>query len=151
MFRFNLQALLILLIAMPSIASAQEDKLCVHLTAFASKSKVDKPLKVKLINDWAKFSQNCEHNETQEGKEFCNYLIKNTSSEFMNINLSRILTCSANDFNFGSSHLKKISGEFSIFETPSLNQDITLNINFSIGDDVIKDFIEIAAKNESVD
>ena len=136
---------------MPFIASAQDDKLCENLISFASKSKVGKPLKVKLINDWANFSKSCEHNETEEGKEFCNYLIKNTSTELMNLNLSRVLTCSVNDFNFGSVHLDKISGEFSVFETPSLNQDITLNINFSIGDDVIKDFIEINAENEPVE
>ena len=133
---------------MPFIASAQDDKLCEHLISFASKSKVAKPLKVILINDWANFSKSCEHNGTEEGKEFCNYLINNTSTEFMNINLSRILNCSVNDFNLGSVHLNKISGEFSVFEIPSLNQDITLNINFSIGDDVIKDFIEIEAENE---
>ncbi|MBH0088097.1 hypothetical protein [Pseudoalteromonas sp. NSLLW218] len=133
---------------MPFIASAQDDKLCEHLISFASKSKVAKPLKVILINDWANFSKSCEHNGTEEGKEFCNYLINNTSTEFMNINLSRILNCSVNDFNLGSVHLNKISGEFSVFEILSLNQDITLNINFSIGDDVIKDFIEIEAENE---
>ncbi|TMO21311.1 hypothetical protein CWC30_14975 [Pseudoalteromonas sp. S4741] len=133
---------------MPFIASAQDDKLCEHLISFASKSKVAKPLKVILINDWANFSKSCEDNGTEEGKEFCNYLINNTSTEFMNINLSRILNCSVNDFNLGSVHLNKISGEFSVFEIPSLNQDITLNINFSIGDDVIKDFIEIEAENE---
>ena len=151
MFRCNFQVLLLSIIGMPFIASAQDDKLCEHLISFASKSKVGKPLKVKLINDWANFSKSCEHNETEEGKEFCNYLIKNTSTEFMNINLSRVLSCSVNDFNLGSVHLNKISGEFSVFETTSLNQDITLNINFSIGDDIIKDFIEIKAENEPVE
>jgi hypothetical protein len=151
MFRCNFQILLISIIGMPVIASAQDDKLCEHLISFASKSKVDKPLKVKFINDWANFSKSCEYYQTDEGKEFCNYLLKNTSTEFMSINLSRLLSCSVNDFNLGSVHLNKLSGELSVFETPELNQDITLNINFSIGGDVINDFIEITAENEALE
>ena len=150
MFRCNSQVLLLSIIGVPFIVSAQDDKLCEHLVSFASKTKIEKPLKVKLINDWDNFSKSCEHNDTEEGKEFCNYLIKNTSTEFMSINLSRVLNCSKSDFSFGVVHLNKISGEFSVFETPGLNQDITLNINFSIGDDAIKDFIEIVTENESV-
>ena len=150
MFRCNSQVLLLSIIGVPFIVSAKDDKLCEHLVSFASKTKIEKPLQVKLINDWDNFSKSCEHNDTEEGKEFCNYLIKNTSTEFMSINLSRVLNCSKSDFSFGVVHLNKISGEFSVFETPGLNQDITLNINFSIGDDAIKDFIEIVTENESV-
>ena len=142
---------MISIIGIPFIASAQGDELCEHLTSFASKSKVGKPLKVKLINDWANFSKACEHNETEEGMEFCNYLIKNTSTEFMSINLSRVLSCSVNDFSLGSVHINKISGELSAFEIPSLDPDIILNINFSIGDYATKDFIEIQAEHEPVE
>ena len=151
LFRCNYKILLMSVIGVPFIASAQGDELCEHLIYFASKTKVGETLQVKLINDWANFSKSCEHNDTEEGKEFCAYLIKNTSTEFMNINLSRVLRCSESDYNFGSIYINKITGEVSLFEIPKLNQDIALDVNFSIGDDLIKDFIEIKAINELVE
>jgi hypothetical protein len=150
-FRCNFKILLISIIGMPFIALAQGDELCDHLASFASKTKVGETLQVKLINDWANLSKTCEHNNTAAGKEFCDYLVKNTSTEFMNINLSRLLSCSAGGFSFGTININKITGELSLYEIPKLNQDISLDINFSVGGDIIKDFIEIKAENELVE
>ena len=151
MFRCNFKALLISVIGMPYIALAQEDGLCNHLVTFANKTNIGEPLRVKLINDWVSFSKSCEHNNTAAGKEFCDYLIKNTSTEFMNINLTRVLSCSEDGFSFGTTYIGNISGELSLFEVPKLNPDISLDIKFSVGDDTIKDFIEIKTENEPVD
>ena len=149
MFRCNLKFLLISIIGIPFIASAHDDKLCEQLIAFASKTKVGEILSVKLVNDWSNFSKSCDHNNTEEGKEFCGYLIKNTSTEFMNLNLTRILSCSNTNFSFGNVLINKSIGEFSVFEVPGLNPDITLNINFSIGADKVKDYMEIVTEFES--
>ena len=136
---------------MPFIAAAQEDKLCENLVSFAGETKIGNHLKVKLINDWANFSKSCQHNDVKEEKKFCNYLIKNTSAEFMSLNLTRILNCSNTNFSFGNVLINKSIGEFSVFEIPGLNPDITLNINFSIGDDEVKDYIEIITEFEPVE
>jgi hypothetical protein len=136
------------MIGMPLIALAQDDELCEHLVSFASKTNVGDSLQIKLINDWANLSKSCEHNNTEAGKEFWDYLVKHTSTEFMNINLSRVLSCNESGFSFGTAHIGNISGELSLYEILKLNLDISLDIKFSVGDDNIKDFIEIKAENE---
>jgi len=150
-FKCNLKILLLSIVGIPFLASAQVDKLCEQLIFFASKTTADKNLRVKLVSDWANLSKSCVHNGSDEEKKFCDYLVKNTSTEFMNLNLTRIINCSNTSFSFGHVLINKSIGEFSLFETPGLNTDITLNVNFSIGADEVKDFIEIITEVEPVE
>ena len=148
MLSFKYPKLLILIVSVLLSSFVHSEELCEKLISFSSNASTERTLEVKITNDWNTFSKSCEHNNTAEGKAFCDYLIKNTSSEFMALNLSRVLSCSGSVVNFGTASIDKINGDLTLHEVPQLDQDISIYISFSIGQEDVKDFLRIQAKYE---
>ena len=78
------------------------DDLCPEILRFANSLPQGDSRSVELCVSWGSgctedanviMSKACEHGDYEPGAEFCDHLIKRTSSEFANVNFSRSLAC----------------------------------------------------------
>ena len=82
------------------VALGPRDEMCLEIVRFANAGNGD-PQAVRLTTDWGgvwskeevMFEKNCEHGGYGPGQKLCDYLMKNTSSEFAAININRALSC----------------------------------------------------------
>lgn len=85
---------------------SEPDDLCPQMAAFANAALDDGSHTVRLTTDWGAlytkpdapdeqllYAKACEHESYAPGQALCAYLLKNTSTEFAEINASRALRC----------------------------------------------------------
>lgn len=79
--------------------------LCAHMAAFANAAANDGTHKVRFTTDWGamwepegpdgqqKYAKACEHEAYAPAETLCDYLMDNTSTEFMGSNARRAFRC----------------------------------------------------------
>lgn len=77
-----------------SIARAEGDSMCDALRDFAESIDNSETQKVVLRTDWgAEPTIACGRSEKPSEIAFCAYLVENSSTEFMTVNVQRVLEC----------------------------------------------------------
>jgi len=83
----------------------EPDELCSEMAAFANVSANDGTHKVRFMTDWGavwepqtpdgqqKYAKTCEHQAYAPAQKLCDYLMDDTSIEFMGINARRAFRC----------------------------------------------------------
>lgn len=130
---------------------ADPDKLCKELIDFGNSVTKDAPISVTLLTNWSEFSKSCAHNNHPQGKKFCSFLINNTSTEFMQINISRVMEClSEEKHNMFNSDLSfdMATGEFTAYEIKGIASDVSMKINYSFGVEDENPELKITATKE---
>jgi hypothetical protein len=120
-----------------------EDPMCRQIAAFAESAADRAKHTVELTTDWSKFSKTCVHNEYPPGMAFCKWLMQNTSTEFMHVNINSALKClgPGNPSDLAPSLIPDYaSGSYTSFETEQLGPDYEVTVEFSTG---IKDEPEL--------
>ena len=82
-----------LLTGCSNLSARSDADLCKHIGRFASASTDLTPRSVTLTTDWANFSKSCKHDAREPGIALCQWLMENTSTEFMVVNIRRVLSC----------------------------------------------------------
>ena len=67
--------------------------MCTEMARFANSTPVGETRSVKLVTDWGNLAKACSDGGTRSGKESCDWLIQNTSTEFQHHNIRRALVC----------------------------------------------------------
>jgi hypothetical protein len=118
------------------LASTKSDKLCDELSKFANAAGEKSSISVNYVANWSEFSKSCKHNNQLAAKEFCSFLLPNMSTEFMQINVSRVMECLSerknNIFNSDLS-FNMATGEFTVYEMNGVSSDVSITISYSFG------------------
>ena len=147
--RFFLTAFTVLLFSHSALAGNQ--RLCDSLHEYLRATPKSDSLRVKLINDWPNFSKQCLFFDSSAAEVFCKSLIANTSTEFMKLNLTSILSCANADISFENLSIDELSGSLTVYEIPKVNENIEMTIRFSFGYSHMNDFIEISTLYDKLD
>ena len=132
--------------------SAEEDRICNEIRNFASSASKDKPVSITLRTNWADFGKACIHNKQSSEENFCKWLVSNTSMEFMQLNVNRVVSCLIREkSNILDSELDytNATGEFSVYEVPGIDVDIVLTVSYSFGKEDELPKLTIVAEFES--
>lgn len=142
---------LLVLASLPVGASNQE--LCTSLSQFVNSSVEGKPSFVELTTFWGVRKtgntisigqKSCSHDQSEEGKAFCTYLSRHSSTEFPEMNFRRILTCLQGKDPFESNvqvHLHDISVD--IYEGAFLKKDLRARLDLKGKNDEVVMRIEV--------
>tara|TARA_Y100000034_G_C6675871_1_gene296917 strand:+ start:144 stop:374 length:231 start_codon:yes stop_codon:yes gene_type:complete len=66
------------------------------------------------------FQNNSLFFDSSAAEVFCKSLIANTSSEFMKLNLTSILSCANADISFENLSIDELSGSLTVYEIPKV-------------------------------
>ena len=154
--------LLLLPIGMAGCASTwppRSDLMCDEIARFANSSSDHALHTVELETDWSgRFvadpdvlaAKNCTHNTYPPGVALCNYLMKNTSTEFAVINFKRALTCLEGASQYGggtkATDVKYLHGKVSSYAARHAEEDVRVDLEFSTGSDEAPPILKISAQ-----
>ncbi|MBA0434940.1 hypothetical protein D7Y55_10150 [Stenotrophomonas maltophilia] len=119
-----------------STVQARRDPLCAHLLAFANSASIGTQPAIELVSDWSSFSKHCTHGGTLAGRQFCDWLLPNTSTEFATINIQRTLACLAPGTNYaGSERLfpEYVTGKVQSLNVRGLDADVVITVEYAVG------------------
>ncbi|MBH1556842.1 hypothetical protein I5U56_20760 [Stenotrophomonas maltophilia] len=119
-----------------STLPAGRDPLCAHLLAFANSASIGTRPAIELVSDWSSFSTHCTHGGTPAGRQFCDWLLPNTSSEFPTINIRRALACLAPGTRYaGSERLfpEYVTGKVQSLDVRGLDADVVITVEYAVG------------------
>ena len=143
-------ALSVLTLFVAFSASASSD-LCREIAKFASVTPQNTTHSVDLQNDWSNFSKYCGYNDYIPGKVFCDWLIHNTSTEFMHVNVNDALACISKDAAaVGIPQVTPdfLTGRYSSFSARHLSADYEVTVEFYIGVEDKLDTLKITVAKE---
>ncbi|MGF6420145.1 hypothetical protein ABH900_003664 [Stenotrophomonas sp. AN71] len=127
---------LLLLATGCSTLQARRDPLCAHLLAFANSTPTGTRPAIELVSDWSSFSKHCVHGGNPAGKQFCDWLLPNTSTEFATINVQRALACLDPGTNYaGSERLfpEYVTGKMQSRDVRGLEEDVVITVEYAVG------------------
>ncbi|MFV1845918.1 hypothetical protein ACNJRW_06995 [Stenotrophomonas maltophilia] len=127
---------LVLLATGCSTLQARHDPLCAHLLAFANSASIGNRPAIELVSDWSTFSKHCTHGDNPAGRQFCDWLLPNTSTEFATINIQRTLACLAPGTNYaGSERLfpEYVTGKVQSLDVRGLEADVVITVEYAVG------------------
>lgn len=133
------------ILMLPLFASAEKDKLCPHVDSFLKSVNSDQGESIELHTSWgsnftddsetALSAKRCIHRNQAAAKDLCNYLMKNTSTEFPGVNFKHILMCLSPDSKLPSSlniNSASISLDYGT-EQRSIDVNLTLREDDKLG------------------
>ncbi|AWH50816.1 hypothetical protein C1925_17435 [Stenotrophomonas sp. SAU14A_NAIMI4_5] len=119
-----------------STLQAQRDPWCRQLAAYANTAQVDAPRSIELVTDWSRWSKRCEDDGSDAGKQFCHWLIPNTSTEFASANIRHTLAC-LDPTAIHAGRLRStpvyITGKVEVYGAPMINEDVMVTVEYADG------------------
>jgi len=147
MFRFIWVTLLTLLLFSCSIKKSKKDELCGFMDKVEDAVQVNSPIKIRFNFSSGFMGRQCHFYDSQVASEFCEYFIHNSSGEFMNSNISSVLSCMGSDVSLGSLRLKNFEGDFYQSNTQRHPDTHSINLKAGIYDDYRLNFLELIFSN----
>lgn len=127
---------LVLLATRCSTLQARHDPLCAHLLAFANNTSIGTRPAIELVSDWSSFSTHCTHGGNPAGRQFCDWLLPNTSTEFATINIQRVLACLAPGTRYAVSERlfpEYLTGKVQSLDVRGLDADVVITVEYAVG------------------
>ncbi|MDO6568836.1 hypothetical protein Q4561_17320 [Alteromonas sp. 1_MG-2023] len=117
---------------------------CDKFMFFAESATIHNPVSFRLESDWSDMRITCNHHQQASEKQLCSWLVKNSSKEFMHINVDHLEACLTNDTlqNNRFSYLKK-SASYTALEVNGLSNNLELLVTYQYGSEVSKPFLSV--------
>lgn len=156
--RLRLMAIAIAGAALAACASAPpltDTRLCDQLSAWAITVQSGQSSTVRLIRGGAwmvDHYKQCESpDEDKAASAFCAWLMENTSTEFMEANISRTMSCLQDQRisgYLGNTGIESWSGKASFYSPHLAAEDVQVDIEYSLDNsvEVREDFLQITVR-----
>ena len=117
---------------------------CENFTRFAESSNGSQPVSILLTSDWSAMSISCTHNQQAAEKQFCSWLVENSSKENMKLNVASLENCLKGTTNpIYSFQYNDIVANYTVSEVPTIAKDIEVAVSYSYGDNVAKPYLKL--------
>ena len=126
----------------------EQDAMCRHIASFAKAATGTSKHSIELVTDWSKFSKSCTHDNYAPGMELCSWLMPNTSTEFMHVNINSALRClgPGNPSDLAPSiYPDYASGSYTSFKAKYVGPDYEVQVEFSTGVEGRPESLKISA------
>lgn len=118
--------------------AAPADEMCAHIEHFAREVADGQPHVVKLTTDWSlpDISRQCQHApDAAPDIKLCRWLVDNTATEFMTLNIARVLECigiyKAHNTFAKRSYIESLAGK--VIANDFTAKDVSLDVAFDSG------------------
>lgn len=143
LFLMKTKSLLLILVLVAFKGSATET-LCDKFRTFAESSTLEQPVMFKLESDWGNMSISCIHNQLKSEKQFCTWLVQNSSKEFMGNNVAGLEQClTGHQAVYSTFSYTKKSASYSVIELAATEKNIEISVNYLYGSDISKPFLSV--------
>ena len=130
------------------------EEICRQIADFALETPQDTSRSIELQNDWGNLSKYCSANDYVPGEKLCDWLLANTSSEFMHINVVDALTCLYPDdptVRLPRESPELLIGKYSSFGARHLTHEYEVILEFSIGVEGKLDTLKLTVAKEDLE
>ena len=128
--------------------------MCAEMARFANSTPLGETRSVNLVTDWGNLTKACSDGGTKSGKEFCDWLIQNTSTEFQHHNIRRALVCLGDSGIWvgpGGALPDYVSGRIESYAARGADEGVRIEIEYSDGVEGQLPSLEITAERWQLD
>lgn len=109
------------------------DEMCNELSKFTN-SLEGKSDFIRLTTNWAEMEKGCAHRSTKAGINFYNWLIKNTSTEFQEFNIRRVLSCMGGNYtDTNMVQVEYITGKVRAYDVEGVTDKLYIELEYAVG------------------
>ncbi len=119
-----------------STLQAHRDPWCRQLAAYANTAKVGAPRSIELVTDWSRWSKGCKDDGSDAGKQFCQWLIPNTSTEFASANIRHALACLDPEATYAGPPRATpvyMTGKVQVYGASMIDEDVMVTLEYADG------------------
>ncbi|KUM54507.1 hypothetical protein [Rheinheimera sp. EpRS3] len=143
------KSLLLILVLVAFNGSATE-MLCEKFRIFAQSSTLEQPVMFKLESDWGNMSISCIHNQLKSEKQFCAWLVQNSSKEFMGNTVAGLEQClTGHQAVYSTFSYTQNSASYSATDLAMPDKNIEVSVNYLYGSDISKPFLSVVVSRIS--
>jgi hypothetical protein len=141
-----------------SQAGELPDDMCVHIATFANASGDATTHAIELKTDWGGMfepkspgqivmaAKHCEASGYAPGQRLCEYLLGNTSTEFPEINLNRVLSCFGAAGPASNSSIEYVALKIWSYSSVGVRSNIRVGVEYSPGSEEAPPSMRILAE-----
>lgn len=114
--------------------SGRDDAFCGEMIKFANATPLSSQHSVELLTNWPEWSKSCQHEGYEPGKDFCRWLVHNTSTEFAYGNIRRALSCLDPGANYaGGGHAvpSYLTGKIESYRVKGADEDVRIEVEYA--------------------
>ena len=117
---------------------------CENFTQFVEASNGSQSVSILLTSDWSSMSISCSHNQLASEKQFCSWLVENSSKENMKLNVASLENCLKGTADpISSFQYDDIVANYSVSEVPNMANDIEITVSYSYGNYISKPYLKL--------